>query len=286
MKKDEKNSSPAKLSVSDSFTAKIIDRFLDYLKKASWSGRILKSEALCGSIGLYGIYFIGVMGFVFALCLPLKIPGFGFVPALLAGICVLLAAVFLNFAAYKMLPSLKLLIDGTPVRISSPAFFTVSAVFSGVVGLLVLASATVIAIQRGSFGSFVYGIFVFICAEYVMLLLLNPSVLKVEVVRNVSAGEEFIGILSFFMKAMLKLVPLIFAAAMLFGAYRIVAMIFTSYVNFQQFYGDVRVLYNASMMALLPLSGYLLFLFYYFAIDLAKALLDIPGKLDKLNNSK
>ena len=63
-------------------------------------------------------------------------------------------------------------------------------------------------------------------------------------------------------------------------------MIFTSYVNFQQFYGDVRVLYNASMMALLPLSGYLLFLFYYFAIDLAKALLDIPGKLDKLNNSK
>ena len=60
------------------------------------------------------------MGFVFALCLPLKIPGFGFVPALLAGICVLLAAVFLNFAAYKMLPSLKLLIDGTPVRISSP----------------------------------------------------------------------------------------------------------------------------------------------------------------------
>ena len=279
MKKDEKNSSPAKLSISDSFTAKVIDRFLDYLKKASWSGRILKSEALCGSVGLYGIYFIGVMGFVFVLCLPLKIPGFGFVPALLAGICVLLAAVFLNFAAYKMLPSLKLLIDGTPVRISSPAFFTVSAVFSGVVGLLVLASATVI-------GSFVYGVFVFICAEYVMLLLLNPSVLKVEVVRNVSAGEEFIGILSFFMKAMLKLVPLIFAVAMLFGAYRIVAMIFTSYVNFQQFYGDVRVLYNASMMALLPLSGYLLFLFYYFAIDLAKALLDIPGKLDKLNNSK
>lgn len=129
MKKDEKNSSPAKLSISDSFTAKVIDRFLDYLKKASWSGRILKSEALCGSVGLYGIYFIGVMGFVFVLCLPLKIPGFGFVPALLAGICVLLAAVFLNFAAYKMLPSLKLLIDGTPVRISSPAFFTVSAVF-------------------------------------------------------------------------------------------------------------------------------------------------------------
>ena len=50
-------------------------------------------------------------------------------------------------------------------------------------------------------------------------------------------------------------------------------------INFQD-------LYNASMMALLPLSGYLLFLFYYFAIDLAKALLDIPGKLDKLNNSK
>lgn len=78
MKKDEKNSSPAKLSISDSFTAKVIDRFLDYLKKASWSGRILKSEALCGSVGLYGIYFIGVMGFVFVLCLPLKIPGFGF----------------------------------------------------------------------------------------------------------------------------------------------------------------------------------------------------------------
>lgn len=78
MKKDEKNSSPAKLSISDSFTAKVIDRFLDYLKKASWSGRILKSEALCGRRWPLWNLFYGVMGFVFVLCLPLKIPGFGF----------------------------------------------------------------------------------------------------------------------------------------------------------------------------------------------------------------
>ena len=64
------------------------------------------------------------------------------------------------------------------------------------------------------------------------------------------------------------------------------AMLFTGYINFAQFYGDVRSLYNTAMAALLPLSGYLLFLFYYFAIDLAKALLAIPEKLDKLNSSK
>ena len=185
-----------------------------------------------------------------------------------------------------MLPSLRLLIESTPVRLSSPAFFTVSAVFSGIFGILVLAATSIIAVQRGDFGSFLYGLLLFVCAEYMMMLLLNPSLLKVEVVRNVSAGEEFIGILSFFMKAMLKLIPLIFAVSMLFGAYQILAMLFTGYVNFAQFYGDVRSLYNTAMVALLPLSGYLLFLFYYFAIDMAKALLSIPEKLDKLNSSK
>ena len=40
MKKDEKNSSPAKLSISDSFTAKVIDRFLDYLKKVMQKIRV------------------------------------------------------------------------------------------------------------------------------------------------------------------------------------------------------------------------------------------------------
>ena len=48
MKKDEKNSSPAKLSISDSFTAKIIDRFLDYLKKAS--AVFLKVKRFAGAL--------------------------------------------------------------------------------------------------------------------------------------------------------------------------------------------------------------------------------------------
>lgn len=286
MTKEPKNTSNLKFWISDNFTAKIIDRFLEYLQQKSWSNRINKGEEICSRIGLYGIYFIGLAGFIFSLCLPLKISGFGFGYAILIGICVLLAAIFLNFAAYKMLPSLKLMIDGTPVRISSPAFFTVSAVLSGIFGLLVLAASSIMAVQRGDFGSFLYGLLVFVCAEYMMMLLLNPSLLKVDVVRNVSAGEEFIGILSFFMKAMLKLIPLIFAVSMLFGAYQILAMLFTGYTNFAQFYGDVRSLYNTAMAALLPLSGYLLFLFYYFAIDLAKALLAIPEKLDKLNSSK
>ena len=286
MTKEPKNTSNLKFWLSDNFTAKIIDRFLEYLQQKSWSNRINKGEEICSRIGLYGIYFIGLAGFIFSLCLPLKISGFRFGYAILIGICVLLAAIFLNFAAYKMLPSLKLMIDGTPVRISSPAFFTVSAVLSGIFGLLVLAASSIMAVQRGDFGSFLYGLLVFVCAEYMMMLLLNPSLLKVDVVRNVSAGEEFIGILSFFMKAMLKLIPLIFAVSMLFGAYQILAMLFTGYINFAQFYGDVRSLYNTAMAALLPLSGYLLFLFYYFAIDLAKALLAIPEKLDKLNSSK
>ena len=286
MTKEAKSSSKSKFLLSDNFTVKIIDRVLEYLQHKTWSNRIMRGEAICNQVGLYGIYFIGIMSFIFAICMPLKITGFSMGYGLLIGICVLLGAIFLNFAADKMLPSLKLLIEGTPVRISSPAFFTVSAVFSGIFGLLVLAASSIIAVQKGDFGSFLYGVLVFVCAEYMMMLMLNPSLLKVEVVRNVSAGEEFIGILSFFMKAMLKLIPLIFAVSMLWGSYQILAMLFTSYINFAQFYGDVRSLYNTAMMALLPLSGYLLFLFYYFAIDLAKALLAIPEKLDKINNSK
>lgn len=283
MKKDDSDSKNAKVLVSESFTSQLIDRFLMFLKKTAFDNFISKNENWLVKIGLYGIYFIGIMSFIFALALPLKVPGFGILQGILIGIIALLVAVVLNYAAYKILPNLNLLISGTPVKISSSSFLTVCALFTGIFGVIALLASIVFAIQTGSFMTFVGGIFTFIVCEYWMAMFLNPQTLKVEVVKNVSAGEEFIGLLSFFMKALLKLIPLQFAAAMLYGSFYIVMMLFTRYDDPYTFLYELRTFGQVAALALLPVGGYIFFLFYYFAIDIANAILEIPNKIEKSN---
>ena len=69
MTKEAKSSSKSKFLLSDNFTVKIIDRVLEYLQQKTWSNRIMRGETICNQVGLYGIYFIGIMSFIFAICM-------------------------------------------------------------------------------------------------------------------------------------------------------------------------------------------------------------------------
>jgi hypothetical protein len=100
------------------------------------------------------------------------------------------------------------------------------------------------------------------------------------------AGEEAIGVLTFLVKAVLQLVHVAFGAGVA------LSLVMLGYVCSQAFSGTegllivkftepvalMGVIYSAA----LPLIAYLTFLFYSLLLDLCRAVLVTPSKLDKL----
>ena len=111
-----------------------------------------------------------------------------------------------------------------------------------------------------------------------------------------TAGEEAIGLLSFFVKTSLKLAPLFFALLAVAGSLAIVAGFFEGGQSFASVVGSVletvplplAVPYGFAgsavvlLACLIPIGAYALFLLQYLAIDVLHAILSVPGKLDAL----
>jgi hypothetical protein len=57
---------------------------------------------------------------------------------------------------------------------------------------------------------------------------------------------------------------------------------FRDYQYQHELYSDVYVIIGLTSSALVPLFGYFLFLIYYFFLDLAKAILATPNKIESL----
>jgi len=88
------------------------------------------------------------------------------------------------------------------------------------------------------------------------------------------------------MKSFLKLIPIIFGSGIIFGVIGFIELLFTKYEYMYQITGKLSEIGSLTAVALLPVVGYLLFLFYYFIIDLATCILSIPSKLDALKENR
>jgi hypothetical protein len=84
------------------------------------------------------------------------------------------------------------------------------------------------------------------------------------------------------MKGLLRLVPIAFGSGIILGILNILTLLFSRVENIVKIFEAVYSVATFMTAALLPVSGYVLFLVYYFVIDLARALLAIPPKLDRL----
>ena len=121
---------------------------------------------------------------------------------------------------------------------------------------------------------------------------LNPGLCQVEIQES-TAGEEAIGIASFFGKASLVVQPLLFGLFALGGTLAICASFFSASAA-NSVAGALQAVPGAGALAgagsaallviacLLPALYYLGFLVLYLHLDLLRAILGIPRKLDRL----
>jgi hypothetical protein len=265
-----------------SITTVYIEKLLNYLRKDHLVDFFERNEVLLTKYGMLGLYAAAVVGVIFSVVCPIRYE----VPwgeSLGAGLGWAVACILLHYVASRLLPVVRNLIKTTPTTMSSDALLDSLALLCCISGVAVLAASVYGWAKTSEIGGLTNGIFAFIAFEYLVVLCLNPRLVNIAIEEQTRAGQEFVGVLSLFLKGFLKLIPVMFGAWIIIGVVKMVVLLFAKPENF-----EIDTLFSIGWMlvaAVLPLAGYLIFISYYFAIDLAVALLSIPAKLDRLGGA-
>jgi hypothetical protein len=255
-----------------------------------------KSLGFARHFGQYAILLGGALGLIASIVAAIRFNSF---VLFLGGVGFVIALAVAQFAAARFLHASDSLIETTPSRLSSMAFLECIGVLAvlGAVGSLV--GGIVVAIQSGSVGMLIPPLLSTVVLGFFGAIALHPHLASVDAGSG-SAGEEAIGILAFFLKAMLKLVPLGFALLAVVGALVLAAGIVAPSSQFYFMLSnlipslDVPGLGGPGLggmgavllAALLPMISYFSFLVASLPIELWRAVLSLPGKLDLLRRAE
>lgn len=234
-------------------------------------------------LGNCGFYFASGLALLIGLIAAIRMESF---EAFITGLAYSLGFFILQYVAVRFANAGDKLIENNKSALSSSAFLDSMGLLFMLGGVLIFLFNSYLAIKIGTFSPFLNGLAAFVVFELFALLALNPKTITLDVVPETSAGQEAIGIVTFFMKALMKLVPILFGIGIIITT---VLMFIHSFGLFKEGMGMsiawIRVggdFQSIVGIALLPLIAYILFVFVFLIIDFIRAILSIPSKLDKL----
>lgn len=235
-------------------------------------------------LGDYGLYLASVLVIIIGLIASIRMESF---KSFLYGIGFAIAFIIIQFISSKFNNINEDLIKNNETYMTSSGFTEAIGIFALIIGIVYLFVDLYLAIKIPKFLPFVQGIGIFIVFSLISLISFNPSLISVKSVKKNSAGEEAIGILGFFIKLYLKLIPFIYGVGII---YLIIMLIVHStgmfgkgyeiFISWAKVFGDMSKLV---VMGLLPFIAYLFFVLNFLIIDIIKSILLIPDKLDKLS---
>jgi hypothetical protein len=275
----------------------LLARFIDALLQGMRSvltENLLRTMLTVFARGGYILVLVGAaLGLIQSLVGGIRSGSFGgFVAALGSGIVVTGAVAVLQYVAFRFFTANETLVKNNPSRIGSAAFLDCLALV-----LLVGAFAAVVGAVFGSIAAVsIVPLIPGLLSAAVLLfgagIALNPKLCNIEI-REAGAGEEAIGVASFLGKASLVAQPLFFALLALGGTLAICVSFFNASAG-ETIAATLRSVPLAGALAgaggaallviacLLPFFYYLGFLVLYLHLDLLRAILGIPRKLDRL----
>ena len=277
----------------NSFITGYFDRGLQLLK--SKDGIILDFvENIASRFSIFAMLVCGLLYVL--LCLKNTIFSFFFKEAptkmcISLAICSLIALVICAYAAAKMLDALSKVISSSSCKISSLNFFSVMTAIGVLQTVVAFLGGIYFAIEFRSFQIFFYGLGGTVFFALITLYIANPEKFGIVADETASAGEDFVSIFTFALKVMLRLVPVELLGLSIIGIVRILPMLFTTYIrsgentNYfltQYMLADMIGTAGFVFIGILPLAVYLVYIFYYVVLDLIRAVLQLPSKLDAL----
>jgi len=242
-------------------------------------------------IGHYAVLVGAAATVIYGLIMAIKAEYFTY---LITGLVFVGVIAVAQFAAGRFLGAADKIIATTPSRVSSTAFFECVGLIVIILGIGLLIGGFRTAIYARHFAPLIVALVGALLIFSYAAVMLHPKVVNVEVGEG-SAGEEAIGILTTLMKANLLLAPLVFFLLSALGALIVFAAFFgdkfaASFAQILQalpipMYGGTFGFMGSSLViaaCLVPIAVYFSFLLQYLFLDVIRAILAVPGKLDAL----
>jgi hypothetical protein len=194
----------------------------------------------------------------------------------------LVAVVIAQFIAIKFLSSGSALIEKSPDQISSKAFLECFALLLALAAFGILSWGSYASIQTGEFLPAVTSLGIALVLFHGVGISLHHESVNMQLQEETTIGEEAIGLLAFFVKFHMRLVPFAFGviATVIFieMSYLLIKLMGADWLREALFYSvqftDLFVYMLGAL--LLPLTAYLTFLGCYLVIDLVRAILSLP----------
>ncbi len=262
----------------------MIANFIDSMRKVLSENlfNFLKKWLLV--FGNCGFYVASGLAFLLGVIGAIRTNSFG---VFATGIGYAVGFFILQYVAIRFANAGDKLIENNKSGLSSNAFLDSIALLLMIGGVLILLYNSYLSIKIGIFTPFLNGLAAFVVFELFSLIALNPKSVTTEVVPETSAGQEALGILTFILKAFMKLVPIVFGIGIVIST---ILMFIHSFGLFKK--SDMAISFawmriegdfmTIVTVALIPLISYIVFVFAFLIIDLVRAILSIPSKLDKL----
>ena len=277
-----------------------VGRLVNFVGGVLSPNLVENSLSLARTVGQYAVLAGGLLGLIAAIIAAIQnenpyVNSFGI---FLGGVGYVIVLVVAQFTASRFLGAADGLIKSTPSRLSSRAFLECLGVLAVLAAIGALLGGTYVAIQAKSVATFILAVLATVFLACYGAIALHSHLASVEEGTG-SAGEEAIGILAFGLKATLKLVPLAFALLAIVGSLALLIGMFP----------DTRFTYELNMYlpsiplpglgaaslgglgtvvsaALLPMIGYFAFLVSMLPLEIWRAILSLPGKLDLLRRAE
>jgi len=230
--------------------------------------------------GHWSLLAVAVLGLVVELVAAVSYNG----SAILWGVGWLVALPLLQYTSVQFLGVTRDLVQSNRTQLGSEAFLRCYALVALVAAILIFVGSIVWAVDAGRLQVFLFGLAFTALSVATAWLALNPSLLSISVNRGSSAGEEALGILSFFVKTGVRLVPIFYGVTLLVGAvYGVLLLLGMIGDTKIELIGAVgRAELSAPILlwaALSPFLAYVAFVFYFLVIDLLRGILSIPGAM-------
>lgn len=196
-----------------------------------------------------------------------------------------------SYVFYKMEEVFERIIKSSQCRISSLNIFSILSFFCWVLAAILLLNGVYLGITAKSFFPTILG--VAFAAFFVLLAFFNasPEEFAITIDEKASAGEDWITLMTFVNKIILRLVPIAIFIYSCVGIYECLNYTFSSCVvsNDYSSYFDIRkMIYNLHTLraflwvGVLPLVAYVVYLVNYLCIDIIRIILSLPQKMDEL----
>jgi len=265
------------------FAVTILERLIDYLRGKMSLAVLEFSLKWASKIGHFGLIFAAGLGFLFSLVFAIRENSFF---AFLSGIAWIIIVFVVQYTAFRFSTAGETLIKNNPTSLSSRAFLDCIAFLATIEGLVVLIVSVFWSIRGAGLSTLFTGIGAFILLEFIALVAFNPRTVTTEISKSTSAGQEAIGIIVFFLKGLMKLVPIFFGIGIAVGTILL-------FIDFIGVFGNAyrasiswrhgnSIAFQILLFGLLPFLSYLFFILCYLGIDVIRAILSLPEKLDKL----